>query len=119
LRLPDERQSPLSLLTGGTQPTSDKHCLQGIGKGHEKRASQASHHGGQDLVADPLKDKVLSPGPRGERVGSADGFQEGPIHRDLRQPWIAMDLAIGSESEPWKTGTTHYTKAAFNAFGLS
>ena len=61
MRLPDERQSPLSLLTGGTQPTSDKHCLQGIGKGHEKKASQASHHGGQDLVADPLKDKVLSP----------------------------------------------------------
>ena len=35
--------------------------------------------------ADPLKDKVLSPGPRGGRVGTAEGFQEGPVDGD---PWI-------------------------------
>ena len=42
----------------------DKHSLQGIGKGHEKKASRAPHHSSEHLVADPLKDEVLPLGPR-------------------------------------------------------
>ena len=56
------KDTALSLLPGGARSTYDKHCLQGIGQGHEtKKVFQAPHHSGEDLVADPLKDKVLSP----------------------------------------------------------